>query len=542
MFSDPQPLPTPPVPEQEVSAQSWLQSLQDEEPQCEDGGQISADAYDRASWQQMLQASHRLQQAHAQLREVYQGAPALLQDLFLSFFKAAPVFSPRVPSPLASLHRQLLSEIFQTRAWQEMHATGTWGDPVLCAMGALGLCERVLGALDAATRQQLNALYAAEQALRQLLLQARELEEAAIAEEEAGSALAERLAALAEQRRREAQEQALQCPPLLAQLPTNLARRARVVRQAARESLQASLQAHDDIAQALTTLGTLVEDETARVGQTPLREKMELAEQLQRSSKLREIALLCGQLLPFAHAVQQTRLEETPEQIDGVTLGRDLNCLLPGELALWDDPHTELLFLRGFVQGRLWQYEMGCPRMEARGPLIVALDSSGSMSGALAGQSREVWSKAVALCLLSLARHQARDIAILHFSGRVTTYHFVHGQATLAALVECAGHFDGGNTYFEPWMREALRLVDTASFDRADVICISDGLVEISEAFAAEWNRRRAQRGMRVFGILLAEEGEALAEGSVTFARVADTTLRLSALSDQQEIAGLFAL
>jgi uncharacterized protein with von Willebrand factor type A (vWA) domain len=542
MFSNPQLFPAPPACEQEVSVQSWLQSLQNEEPESEGNSQVCADACDRASWQQTLRASPRLQQAHAQLREVYQGAPALLQDLFLSFFKAAPVFSPRVSSPLASLHRRLLSEVFQTREWQEMRATGTWGDPVLCAMGALGLCERVLGALDAATRQQLNALSAAEQGLRQLLLQARELEDAARAEGEAGGALAERLAALAEQRRREAGEQALQYVPLLSRLPVNLARRARVVRQAARESLQASLQAHDGIAQALTTLGDLAGEEMVRGGQTPLREKMELAEQLQRSRKLREIALLCGQLLPFAHAVQQTRLDETPEEIAGVTLGRELSRLLPGELALWDDAHTELLFLRGFAQGRLWQYEMGSPRMEARGPLIVALDSSGSMSEALAGQSREIWSKAVALCLLSLARHEARDIAILHFSGNVTTYHFVHGQATLAALVECAGHFENGSTCFEPWMREALRLVDTASFDRADVICISDGLAEISEAFEAEWNRRRAERGMRVFGILLEEEDEAQAEGSATFARVADTTLRLSALSDQQEIAGLFAL
>lgn len=541
MFTDLQLFPTPPAPEQEVSPQNWLSCMQDEEPETEEG-QLGADAYDRASWLQTLQASHRLQQAQARLRDAYQGAPALLQDLFMSFYKAAPAFSPRAPSPLASLHRRLLGEVFQTREWQEMRATGTCGDPVLCAMGALGLCERVLGALDAATRQQLNALYEAEHGLRQLLRQARELEEAALAESETGGTMAERLAALAEQRRREAGELAVQGAPLLSQLPERLASRARVVRQAARESLRASMQAGSGLSRALATLGGLAGDEPVGAGQTLLREKLELADRLQRSHKLREIALLCGQLLPLAQAVQQARLEEAPEQIDGVTLGRELGRLLPTELALWADPQSELLFLRGFAQGRLWQYEMGCPRMEARGPLIVALDSSGSMSEALAGQSREIWSKAVALCLLSLARHEERDIAILHFSGDVTTYHFGRGQATLAGLVECAGHFENGGTCFEPWMREALRLVDTASFDRADVICISDGLAEISETVEAEWNRRRAGRGMRVFGILLEEQTRTRAEGAATFARVADTTLSLSALTDQQALAGLFAL
>lgn len=532
-------LPPSPNPD-EVSLAAWLPTLEDEDTSAADSTQISADAYDHASWLQTLQASSRLQQAQARLHDTYRGAPALLQDLFLSFYKAAPVLSPRAPSPLASLHRQLLTEIMQTREWQEMRAIGTCGDPVLCAMGALGLCERVLAALDGATRQQLNALYEAEQHLRHLLEQARGIEE--MTTDEIDAALVERLAALAEQRRREAEEQAALDAPLLSQVSERLARHKRVIRQAAREAMRASIQEGEGCAQVLATLRNLADDAGAGHRQTPLREKLELAERLQHSRKLREIAQLCGQMLPLAHAVQQARHEEIPEQIDGVTLGRDLARLLPTELALWDDPHTELLFFQRFAHSQLWQYQPGCLRLEARGPLVVALDSSGSMGRTLAGQSREIWSKAVALCLLSLARHEERDIAILHFSDVVTTYHFARGQATLSELVECAGHFDSGNTRFEPWMQEALRLIDTASFDRADVICISDGQAGISEEVEAQWNQRRSERGMRVFGILLEESEGEQAEGAAIFARVADRTTRLSALADQQVLIDLFAL
>jgi hypothetical protein len=339
------PPPTPPEPEQEASQENWLQSLEGN-PQAEHGAQLSVDAYDLACWQQTLQASGRLRMALARSRGVYQGARALLQDLFLSFYKAAPVFSPVALSPLASLHRRLLSDIFQTREWQEMRAVGTCGDPVLSAMGALGLCERVLTALDTATRQQLNALYEAEQTLRQLLRQARELEETAASEteNESDGTEAERLAALAGQRRREAGELLEQCIPLLAQLPERIASQARTIRHAARQALHTSIQTGAGLAQARTTLGGLATDDRAESSaQMSLREKLELAEHLQRSRKLREIARLCGQMLPFAHAVQQARLQETPEQIDGVTLGREPGRLLPSELALWDDPHTELV-------------------------------------------------------------------------------------------------------------------------------------------------------------------------------------------------------
>ncbi len=279
--------------------------------------------------------------------------------------------------------------------------------------------------------------------------------------------------------------------------------------------------------------------------QAPLKEKLDLAKRLQHSQKLQEIALLCGQMQAFAHAVRQARLEETPEEIDGVTLGRDLAHLLPSELALWDDPETELLFLKGFAEGRLWQYDLDAFRLEGQGPIIVALDSSGSMEEALAGDdgsSKEVWSKAVALSLLSIAKEQQRDIAVLHFSEGVTTYQFARGQASLADLAACAEHFDDGGTSFEPWMREALRLVDTAAFDRADVICISDGLTALSEEMEQEWNRRRTERGMRVFGVLLEASEEAREAGAEVFARMADIFLPLSSLADQAAIAEIFAI
>jgi uncharacterized protein with von Willebrand factor type A (vWA) domain len=247
-------------------------------------------------------------------------------------------------------------------------------------------------------------------------------------------------------------------------------------------------------------------------------------------------------MVPFAHTVQQTKTQETPIDLDGVTRGRDLSQLLPGELALWDDPATEMLFLKGFAEGRLWQYERSAQRLEGQGPIIVALDSSGSMSDTLDGTTKEAWSKAVALSLLSIAREQQRDIAVLHFSSGVTRYHFVRGQATLEELTTCSLHFENGGTNFEAWMREALRLVDSATFDRADVICISDGLADISDQMEAEWNQRRKQRGMRVFGILLEEDEEMQKVGAEVLTRVSDVWLPLATLADQNQIAEVFAI
>jgi uncharacterized protein with von Willebrand factor type A (vWA) domain len=522
---------------------AWLAALQQgSSTTSTPGTQLAHDAYDVSAWNTTREAYPRLKQAVTAARQHCTSAPALLQDLFWSFYKAAPAFSSTAPSPLDRLHRNLLSEVFQTREWEELRATGTDGDALMSAMGAIALTEQLLASLDDATKERLSTLHEAEQEMRQLLQQAQALQEATL---EVDLAQAEQLAALAEQRMRDAHALAKLTAPLLSQVQAATQAQAGALRHAARQALRETLQTQGALQQTMQTLGGLASDGTLAGSQVPLKEKLNLAGRLQQSQKLQQIALLCGQMQAFAHAVQQTKVEETPEEIDGVTLGRDLSQLLPSELALWDDPETEALFLKGFVEGRLWQYDRHCTRLEGQGPIIVALDSSGSMEGTLDGETKEVWSKAVALSLLSIARQQQRDIAVLHFSSRVTRYQFARGQATLEELTSCAKHFDRGGTNFEAWMREALHLVDTATFDRADVICISDGLTDISDELEEEWNRRRTERGMRVFGILLEEDAEDAEEqetGADIFARLSDVWLPLTTLADQAAIAEVFAI
>jgi hypothetical protein len=182
-------VPPPPVPAspraleagdpQEVH-QAWLDALALREvPASVPGTQLAHDAYDVAAWRAMQGAYGRLQQAVATARQHCASAPALLQDLFMSFSRAAPAFSSAAPSPLDRIHRDLLSEVFQTREWQELRATGTSGDGLMSAMGAIALTERLLASLDEATKQRLSALHEAEQEMQRLLASAQALQEAA---------------------------------------------------------------------------------------------------------------------------------------------------------------------------------------------------------------------------------------------------------------------------------------------------------------------------------------------------------------------------
>ena len=109
------------------------------------------------------------------------------------------------------------------------------------------------------------------------------------------------------------------------------------------------------------------------------------------------------------------------------------------------------------------------------------------------------------LALLSIARMQRRDFAVIHFSGagNLKVERFPKGAATPAQTISCASHFFGGGTVFEPWMEQALALVDEAAFEKADVICISDGIADVSATAQAEGWKKRAERKTRAYGILI---------------------------------------
>ena len=115
--------------------------------------------------------------------------------------------------------------------------------------------------------------------------------------------------------------------------------------------------------------------------------------------------------------VQRTRVTHPPDEVVNIRMGRDLSHLVPSQWALLADPDTEDIFYQNFAEGRLVQYDLVGSEKLGQGPIICALDSSGSMADPIGSVTKEAWSKAVMLALLAIARKQGRDIVVLHFSG-----------------------------------------------------------------------------------------------------------------------------
>jgi len=500
-----------------------------------DGTQaLQHDAYDVQEFDCAVETYQRLAVAVNRAGEELSTAPALIRDLFWSFHKRAPRINESVTlKPAFAVNRQILEEIMSAAEWRQLREAGSINDSMISAIATIGACERAIDALDRDSRNRINRLAAANDAAEKLFGRADILDELA---SQATAQQVEHLRKRAARSRAAARRQERAAAEIEESLDTDDDERDRAIRLAARRGMAEALEEAEAIQNAIAAFGGGYSTSDGGGGmprEMTAQEKIELAMRVMRSPRLKLIAEMCGRFTRIAMSVQKSRVNHPPSEITSITIGNDLAHLLPGEVALLGDPDLEDLFYLKFAERRLLQYELEGRESEGRGPIILALDESGSMSETLGGVVKEAWGKSVMLGLLAIARRQKRDLAVIHFSGpnQLRTSVFPKGESSPLNLIDEVEFFFGGGTVFDRWMEEAARLEDQDRFDCADVIVISDGIAFISKRAETEWWKRRAERKMRCYGILIGTD-----HGAEALGRISDAVMTLDDLKQDLDV------
>lgn len=217
---------------------------------------------------------------------------------------------------------------------------------------------------------------------------------------------------------------------------------------------------------------------------------------LSEDKSAREIAELLGKIRQIAASERIEKVIQSvetvvpvidvtsKEEIIGIRLGRDIEHALPSELALLSDPETSLLFDLKYLESRLLCFEMQGEALvseqqdveieqsttddEKLGPMILCVDTSGSMSG-----TPECIAKAMALFLATKAKEQDRLCYLINFSTGITTCELT-GSGGLDALVKFLSQSFHGGTDAAPALRHALSTMEKSGYEKADVLVISD--------------------------------------------------------------------
>ena len=172
-------------------------------------------------------------------------------------------------------------------------------------------------------------------------------------------------------------------------------------------------------------------------------------------------------------------------------------------MAMLSTPELMPLFLRKYQHKALKQYRKREPEYKGKGDIIVCLDESGSTFG-----ENNAYGMAVAMVLYQLCRINKSNFALVHFSSETKTDFFPKDEEVSSQrILDCAETFLNGGTDFEKPLREAFALTSSGKMDKPDIVFITDGICDVSDAFLDLLEEFKADTGAKLTGILL-DEGE----------------------------------
>ena len=271
-------------------------------------------------------------------------------------------------------------------------------------------------------------------------------------------------------------------------------------------------------------------NEAQRISETLRRmpELVALIRRLGRAERVAEAPALPPRAAPLPPRqlglkALETRLPDAPGELRGIRQSDRIDGMLGSEAAMLLHPVLHKLWRARRAEGRLLTYDSQAllvdwrpdtsqpprqalappePEALARGPIIVCMDTSGSMRG-----GPETIAKAVVLQALRTALAERRGCRLIAFGGpdEIVERELAQGPAGLATLLDLMGQsFDGGTDVQGP-IERAIALVHQARWASADLLIVSDGEFGCTPATLARLDQARSTLGLRVQGVLVGD-------------------------------------
>lgn len=222
------------------------------------------------------------------------------------------------------------------------------------------------------------------------------------------------------------------------------------------------------------------------------------ATRLQQNPILQDLATMLGRMQSKSSSEEELQEEEeyihrhnrwhidkaSRSDLVGLHMSDDLSSLLATEVALLADPVLEQSFYSKYLEKKLQTFEFQgrilkaeeerrlhqiAKAKESKGPIIICVDTSGSMESA-----PERVAKTLCFALLRVALEERRSCYLINFSTSIETMELGNMPGSLEALLDFLGKNFYGGTDVQPALEEALRMLHTASYRKADVLVVSD--------------------------------------------------------------------
>jgi uncharacterized protein with von Willebrand factor type A (vWA) domain len=481
---------------------------------------IKNDAFDVDNFEELKSHSEKLLASEEEGRKEYEQYPALQQDMFDALFKYDPELNPtHAIKRDYLLNKKIMGEMLETPRYKELRAM-TELDVVNSTIGTELLSDQAMELVKKlkAERKALQEVIDAGNAMDTAQQQFNQSQkgQASNVDPGAGGKSTEELELEEAERRYEEAMENFEEAGERKDFEREIDRMVAKVQNEVRET-----------SEAISNWGL---GGSASFQKKSPHEKMEIVRQLRNSDKLKEIARLTGKFRRLAQVARKEKVKQGLDSVYSITQGDDVSRLLPAEIMRMLLPITRKLFLMDLLEKKTLQYEIQGKQKKGKGPVIICIDSSGSMDGL-----PEIWAKAVALVLLEIAREQKRDFFCIHFSSgwhqqNLHTNEFLKADPFDAEqLLDMAEYFEAGGTEFEPPLDMARTKIGVDKiYEKADIIFVTDGESVVRDEWLREFKKWKTENKVNIYSVLIDSYDNSVA----TVRKFSDRVDKLSNLRD----------
>lgn len=491
---------------------------------------LNTDRFDRRRFNSLYEMSPNLKQTEGKGGRYTPSFYSLMGDMWAGLYKLAPELLPEV-DPKLSMNHQLMGRILEDESFQDFR-NYTKLDDLASAIGTMKFSEQVMEwiqqEIDHDTRQKMQEASQQQRQADQQQEIAQQHQQQADAARQAGDARAadqqQKKAEQAQEKADQAQQAAQQ---LMEQFMEKVSPKMDSTGSYFAKAMKDTKELTDNVKDLLS--GFKAGKTDADLESVPLREKLQLAEALKNTTKLKKIAEWAGRFKTIAQKKQRSKTK-TAITRKGVTTGNNVEQLLPSEIMFYMNPITREDFLRRYAEGQTVQYDTRGKQKVGKGPIILCLDQSGSM------RKLDEQSKGFALALMMIARKQRRDFALVNFANHAESFEYPKGKISPQDLITLATRFLNGGTDFASALNESLHILDKSRFKQADICFITDGEDNLSPEYVAHFAQMKKQKEFQVLSIVLGNESDE------TLRQFSDQVVRASSFHEASVMECAFSI
>lgn len=197
------------------------------------------------------------------------------------------------------------------------------------------------------------------------------------------------------------------------------------------------------------------------------------------------------------------------DEVFGITKSNNLARILPSELLNLEDERLKYLFYARYLENRLLTYEIkGKNEIEKeeieekvnnKGPIVVCLDTSGSMKGSPLQRA-----KALVLAIIKILKTENRKLHIIIFGAKEQFVEFsVEDENEIASAIKFLKKTYDSGTDFETPLNRAIEIISSKEkYEKADILMVTDGACKISFTFKRKLREAKEKLKFKIYTVI----------------------------------------